>query len=102
MAALAALIGVIGQIAVCRLAMGSGASVGESIRNAAGRALPLIGATLLIAVPMVLIIGLIVSMAACLSQRPITELTCESLRMTRVARLWRRLRKPCKAISTAA
>ena len=52
---IAALIGLVGQLAIAWMAIRSRASVGESIRHAFGRALPFIGAMLLIIVGFVIL-----------------------------------------------
>ena len=51
---IAAIIGVIGQLAVAWLAIGSGISVGESIRHGLRRTLPFIGAALLMLLALVI------------------------------------------------
>lgn len=55
----AALIGIIGQLAIAWLALGAGVSVGEAIRHAFRRALPLIG-TMLIILALALLLAMVV------------------------------------------
>ena len=51
----AALVGLIGQLAIAWLAISKGVSVGEAIRHAMGRALPFLGAILLLIIAFALI-----------------------------------------------
>lgn len=55
----ALLIGLVGQLAVCRLALGPQTSVGEAIRHAAKRAPAYLGAALLWILPFLLLIALL-------------------------------------------
>lgn len=53
------LIGLVGQLAVCRLALGPPTSVGEAIRHAARRALAYLGAAMVWILPFLVLIGLL-------------------------------------------
>ena len=58
----ALLIGMVGQLAIVRLALGSGVSVGEALAHAARRFLPFLGAVLLVIIPFLILVSVLAAM----------------------------------------
>lgn len=73
-AAITIVIGIIGQLAIIRLASGSRLSVGESIRHGAGRALAYIAATLIWLAPFLIVMVLLVPKVAPAQPDPMAAL----------------------------